>query len=481
MADGQAAGLFGVVLEIGLHILVRVVADDLGGVLGGAHQTVRADAPELDGSLGGIVRQGKLAPVNGQVGHVVQDADGKVVVAALGQMLEDRIHVGGGGVLGGQAIAAADHPDVRAAGVAEHRRHIQVQGLAKGTGLLGAVQNRQTLNGLRQFREHVLGGEGAEEVDLQHAYLLALGGHDIHNLLQGTADRTHGHNHIGGVRGAVIIEGLIIGADGGIDLVHVLHHHVHQVVVGGVGGLSVLEEGLRGLIGAAVVGMMGQVRLGMEAVNGIPVHHPLQGLIVPGPQLLNLVGGAEAVEEVDKAHAGLDGGQVRHRRQVHHLLGSAGGQHCHAGAPACHDILVIPEDGQGVGGQGPRRHMEDSGQPLACNLIQIGDHEQQALGGGKGGGQRAGGQGAMDRACGAGLGLHFHDIDAVSKNISTVLVGPFVHMLRHGRGGRDGVNGSDFCKRIRHVAGGRVGVHTLKGSGISHFAAPPFCAAMART
>ena len=118
---------------------------------------------------------------------------------------------------------------------------------------------------------------------------------------------------------------------------------------------------------------------------------------------------------------------------------------------------------------------------LACNLIQIGDHEQQALGGGKGGGQRAGGQGTMDRACGAGLGLHFHDIDAVSKNISTVLVGPFVHMLRHGRGGRDGVNGSDFCKRIRHVAGGRVGVHTLKGSGISHFAAPPFCAAMART
>lgn len=97
------------------------------------------------------------------------------------------------------------------------------------------------------------------------------------------------------------------------------------------------------------------------------------------------------------------------------------------------------------------------GSPSPGNLIQIGDHEQQALGGGKGGGQRAGGQGTMDRACGAGLGLHFHDIDAVSKNISTVLVGPFVHMLRHGRGGRDGVNGSDFCKRIRHVAGGRVG------------------------
>ena len=37
VADGDAAGLLGVVLEVGLHVLVGVVADDLDGVLVGAH------------------------------------------------------------------------------------------------------------------------------------------------------------------------------------------------------------------------------------------------------------------------------------------------------------------------------------------------------------------------------------------------------------------------------------------------------------
>ncbi len=47
VADGHAAGLLGVILEVRLDILVGVVADDLGGVLVGAHGAVAAQAPEL--------------------------------------------------------------------------------------------------------------------------------------------------------------------------------------------------------------------------------------------------------------------------------------------------------------------------------------------------------------------------------------------------------------------------------------------------
>ena len=47
VADGDAARLFGVILEVRLDVLVGMVADDLGGVLVGADGTVAAQAPEL--------------------------------------------------------------------------------------------------------------------------------------------------------------------------------------------------------------------------------------------------------------------------------------------------------------------------------------------------------------------------------------------------------------------------------------------------
>ena len=47
VADGDAAGLLGVVLEVGLDVLVRVVADDLDGVLVRTDGTVAAETPEL--------------------------------------------------------------------------------------------------------------------------------------------------------------------------------------------------------------------------------------------------------------------------------------------------------------------------------------------------------------------------------------------------------------------------------------------------
>ena len=73
VADGHAAGLFGVVLEVRLNLHVGVVADDLDGVLVGAHGTVAAQTPELDldGALGRGV--GGLVLLQRQVGHVVHE------------------------------------------------------------------------------------------------------------------------------------------------------------------------------------------------------------------------------------------------------------------------------------------------------------------------------------------------------------------------------------------------------------------------
>ena len=240
-----------------------------------------------------------------------------------------------------------------------------------------------------------------------------------------------------------------------------------------------LEEGFRRLVGPPVIGVAGEVGLVVEPADGIPVHHVFQVLLGPGAQLLDLVGGPEPVEEMDHAHAGLDGGQMGHRGQVHDLLGAAGGQHGHAGAPAGHHVLVVPEDGQGMGGEGTGRHMEHPGQPLPSDLIEVGDHQQQALGGGEGGGQRPGGQGPVDRAGGAALRLHLHHPHRLAEDVLPVLVGPLVHMFRHGGGGGDGVDRRHLGVGIGHVACCRVGVHTLKRPVVAHFAAPPFWAARA--
>src|SRR5699024_5984920 len=118
VADGHAAGLLGVVLEVGLDVLVGVVADDLGAVLVGAHGAVAAQAPELalHGALGSGVGGGLL--LQGQAGHVVHDADGEAGLGlGLGQLLIHSEHAGGRGVLAAQTVAAADDLGV-AAGLA---------------------------------------------------------------------------------------------------------------------------------------------------------------------------------------------------------------------------------------------------------------------------------------------------------------------------------------------------------------------------
>ena len=53
MADGDTAGLFGVILEVSLNIFISMVTDNLGGVLVGADGSVTAQTPELalDGTL----------------------------------------------------------------------------------------------------------------------------------------------------------------------------------------------------------------------------------------------------------------------------------------------------------------------------------------------------------------------------------------------------------------------------------------------
>jgi hypothetical protein len=90
--DGHRAGLFRVVDEIALGIVIRLFADDLDRILVGPHSAVRAEPVEkrADNGLGLDVK----ARIERQRGerHVVDDADRKVILRPiLRELVEDRL------------------------------------------------------------------------------------------------------------------------------------------------------------------------------------------------------------------------------------------------------------------------------------------------------------------------------------------------------------------------------------------------------
>ena len=141
-----------------------------------------------------------------------------------------------------------------------------------------------------------------------------------------------------------------------------------------------LEEDIAVLVGAAHSGVLGVQRMGAERLHRFHVRHFLQVVVIPDLDLLDLVAGTEAVEEVDERHTALQRGQVRHSSQVHDLLRVGLGQHGKARLAAGIYVGMIAEDVQRMAGHGTGGNMEHGGQQLTGDLIHVGDHQQQALG-----------------------------------------------------------------------------------------------------
>ncbi len=466
VADGHAAGLLRVVLEVGLHVLVGVVADDLDGVLVRAHGAVAAEAPELALHRARGRRVGARRVLGKrQVGHVVHDAHGELARrGVLLQLLVHGEHRRGRGVLRGQAVAAAHHGEVASALVRERVHHVHVQRLAERARLLRAVHDRDLLARGRQRRYELLAHERAVQAHLHQAHLLAVRVQVVHDLLHHVAERAHGHDHAVGVGRAVVVEQLVVRAELGVHLVHVVLDHGGQRIVDAVAGLAVLEEHVAVLMAAAHGGVLGVERVLAEGAHRVHVAHLGQVVVVPHGDLLHLVGGAEAVEEVDERHAALDGGEVRHGGQVHDLLHVRLGQHGEARLAAGHDVGVVAEDGERLRGHGARAHMEHARQLLGSHLVHVGDHEEQALRGRVGGGERAGGERTVDRARGTALGLHLAHLHLRAEDVLLAGSGPLVNEVGHRARRGDGIDARHLGERVGHVSRGVVAVHGFEFS-----------------
>ena len=428
---GQAARLLGVIHKVSLAVQVGRVANDLDRVLVRADRAVRAHAPELCAGLafgGGV---DLLRQRQGGEGHVVNNADGEVVLRGLGlEVFVNRQDLARGGVLGGQAVAAADdlHRD---AFFLVDRADILIERLAHCARLLGAVEHGDALAGRRHGGEEVLGRERAVQMHIDHADLFALRHQVIDGLLGGLGDRAHNDDDAVGIRRAVIIVQMIVAAGQLVDLLHVVLNSGRDRGDLLVACLAALEEDIRVDRGAAGGGVLRVERVLAECLEGVHVHQRAQVLVVERLDLLDLVRGAEAVEEVQHRHAAVDRGQVRDRAQIHDLLRRRGRQQREARVAYAHHVRMVAEDGECMRGQGTRGNVEHARQHLACDFVHVRDHEQQALRCGIGGGQRAGLQRTVYGAGRTALGLHLNDIDRLAEQVLFAVGRPFVHILRH--------------------------------------------------
>ena len=404
---GDAAGFLGIVFKVSLDIHIRVVADDLDGVLVGTNRAVRAKAPEL--AADGPFRVDRDRYVGqGMMGNIVDDAQGEVVLRLK------RIHVGEDGVdrcrryvFRRQAIAAGQDGDVLF-DVGHGCADIFVERFAQGARFFRAVHDGNRADRVRHGFHKVFQRERTIEVDLDEADFLAFFAELVDSFLDGTGDRTHGDDDVFCVRSAVVIEEVVRTARQFADLVHVVLDNVGQALIPGVIGFAGLEEHIRVGNGTAHNRMF-RVQAGVfEMIESIAVDEFAQFFSRQHLDFLDFVGCAEAVKEVHERNAAFDGRQMGNGCQVGTFLDAGTAEHSPARVATAHDVGMVAKDGHGVSPNGTGGNVQDDRFQFARQAVHDRNHQHQALRRRKGRTEAARFRSAVDGTDSAGFGLHFN-------------------------------------------------------------------------
>ena len=232
------------------------------------------------------------------------------------------------------------------------------------------------------------------------------------------------------------------------QLAQVLFYNLGHCIVVGVAGLAVGEECL-GVLGSTTGdGTLWRHSTVAEALDVLFLHQRANILLVEHLNLVILMRGAETVEEVYERNAGLERCKVGSSGHVHNFLYTALAKHGESSLAACHHVLVVAKDTQRVGSQSSGGNVEHTGNQLTGNLVHIGNHEQQPLRSGEGGGQRTCLQRTVNGTGRAGLRLHLLHTYGLSPQVLPAAGSPLVNVLSHRRARSDGV---DSCYLAEHI------------------------------
>ena len=230
---------------------------------------------------------------------------------------------------------------------------------------------------------------------------------------------------------AIVVEQLVIRADLLVYLVHVHLNDSGKGIIVRVARFSCLEEDIRVLSASSLAGMIGIQRMLTECVDRIHIRHILQILVIPGLDLLDLMGGTESIEEIDEGKASLDRSEMCHGGQVHNLLHAAFAEHGASGLTAGIYVGMISENAQRVGSDRSRGNVEHTGKLLTGDLVEVGNHQKQTLRCRIGGRQSTCCQGTVNGTSRTGLGLHLRNLYGLSEHVLSVCCRPFIGSFCH--------------------------------------------------
>ena len=161
---------------------------------------------------------------------------------------------------------------------------------------------------------------------------------------------------------AVVVKEMMLATGDFRHLSHSFFNEVGNGVVIFIGNFAALEVDVGVLRGAADNGMIGVKSATTELFNGIPIQNFCEIRIINDFDLLNFVGSAETVKEVDERNTTLNSDQVSDSRQIHNFLNAGFAEHGATALTTRHNVLMIAEDVQVVGSKRARADMENAGE-----------------------------------------------------------------------------------------------------------------------
>ena len=463
--------LLGVVHEVALGEQVRALADDLDRCLVGADRPVRPE-PEEDGlDLAGRALVSEVAvDRQAEVRDIVVDPDREVSLRpGRRELLEDGLDHRRGHLLGRQPVTSPD--DLRGRverrvlavhRLGERRDDLEIERLANRARFLRSIEDRNGSNGARQRGDDLLRRERLEQADAKHPDLLSRRDQRVDRLLDGTAGRTHYHDHSVRVGRAVVVDQVVPASRPGRELVHDVLDDPGDREVVRIGRLACLEEDVGVLGGAPHDGCFRCQSAGSEGKDIVVADQGPDVVLVEDGDLVDLVRRAEAVEEMEEWDPGTQRGGVRDQREIVRFLDRPGGEHRPAGRARVHDVAVVAEDREGMGRDRPCRDVDDRRRQLAGDLEHVGDHEQQALRRREGRGQRALLERPVESPGGARFGLHLDDVGDLAPQVGAACCRPVVAVLGHRRGGCDRIDRDHLADGIGDASRGLIPVQALE-------------------
>ncbi len=389
-----------------------------------------------------------------------------------GQLVEHGLDHRGRDLLGGQAVAAAEDPGHRCerGGIAIHRfherrHHLEIQRLADRARLLGPVEDRDGPHGRWQGRDHLGGRERVEKPDAQHPDLFAGRHQRVDRFLDRARGGAHDHDHPLGIGGAVVVDQVIRPTCPGRELIEHRLDDARDGEVIRVRRLARLEEHVRVLRGPAHDRGLGRESAPAMREDILLADERAQVVAFQQRDPVDLMRCPEAVEEVQERDPRSQRGRMGDQREIVRLLHRTCREHRPTGRPGMHHVAVVAEDRQRVGGDRAGRHMHDGRRQLAGDLEHVGDHQQEALGGREGRGERALLEGTVHRAGRATLGLHLDDVGDGTPQVRRPGRRPIVAMLGHLGGRSDRVDRDDFAQRIGDARRRLVAVERFEPMG----------------